>query len=129
MKAQRKHFPVSMRTRLSLLSLVSILVACHPSTPEKGSEAISLMTTLDQRGRYDEAIRMAQDWMKKHPEDSAHNWAFYDQIAITYLMKASKDPGRKEEWVQQAVDYYDKALLAHQKTDVDITLYETGTRF
>jgi hypothetical protein len=106
-----------------------VLLGCHPSAPEKGSDTISLMARLDQQGRYDDAIRVAQDWMKKHPEDSAHNWAFYDQIAITYLMKASKDPGRKEEWVQQAVAYYDKALSTHQKTDVDITLYETGRGF
>jgi hypothetical protein len=130
MKILQRKFPVSICTRLALLSLLaSVLVSCHPSTPAKGSDAISLMTTLDQQGRYDEAIRVAQEWMKKHPEDSTHNWAFYDQIAITYLMKASKDPGRREDWVRQAVDYYDKGLLAHQKTDVDITLYESGRGF
>ncbi len=130
MKTQLRKFPISMCTRLALLPLLaSVLVSCHPSTPTKGSDAISLMTTLNQQGRHDEAIKVAQDWMKKHPEDSTDNWAFYDQIAITYLMKASKDPGRREDWVQQAVGYYDRGLLAHQKTDVDITLYETGRGF
>jgi tetratricopeptide (TPR) repeat protein len=130
MNTPPRKSPLAIRTQLALLSLlVIILVGCHASLPAEGSDAISLMTTLDQRGRYDEAIRVAQAWMKKHPEDSAHNWAFYDQIAITYLMKASKDPGQREYWVHQAVDYYDKALLAHQKTDVDITLYETGRGF
>jgi hypothetical protein len=116
-----------MRPQLALLSLfVIILLGCRPSTPEKGSDAISLMTRLGQQGQYDDAIRVALDWMKKHPEETSHNWAFYDQIAVVYLMKASKDTAHKEEWIQQAVSYYDKALSVHQTNDVDVELYEVG---
>jgi hypothetical protein len=122
--------PVAVRTQLALLSLlVIVLVGCHASTPEKGSDTISLIATLDQRGRYDEAIRVAQDWMKKHPEDTSHNGAFYDQIALAYLMKAAKDTAHKEEWIEQAVAYYDKDLSVHQKNDVDIELYDVGRGF
>jgi len=116
-----------MCRQISVLVLFTVvLLGCHPSTPERGSDAISLMVRLNQQGRYDEAIRVAQDWMKKHPEATSHNWAFYDQIAITYLMKASKDSTHKEEWIQQAVTYYDKDLSVHQKGSVDVELYGAG---
>jgi hypothetical protein len=62
-----------MRTQLALFLLLAvILVGCHASTPAEGSDAISLIITLEKQGRHDEAIRVAQDWMKKHPEESAH---------------------------------------------------------
>src|SRR5258708_6827060 len=119
-----------MRTHLAFLSiLVVVLLGCRPSAPEKGSDTISLLARLDQQGRYDDAIRVAQDWMKKHPEETSHNWAFYNQIAHAYLMKASKDTVHKEEWIEQAVAYYDKDLLVHQKTDGDIELYHAGRGF
>jgi len=121
---------VSMRVQLAFLSLcVIVLLGCHVSTPEKASDTVSLMARLGQWGRYDEAIRVAQDWMKKHPDAISHNLALYDQIALFYLMKASKDTARKEEWIQQVVTYYDKYLSVHQKGDVDLALYETGRGF
>jgi hypothetical protein len=119
-----------MHMRVALISLLAtFLLGCQAKTPEKGSDAISLMVSLNQQGRYDEAIRVAQDWMRKHPEDTSHNWTFYDQIAITYLMKASKDPARKEEWIQQAVANYDKDLSIHQKGSIDVELYGVGRGF
>ncbi len=121
---------MAMRTHLAFLSiLVVVLLGCRPSAPEKGSDTISLLARLDQQGRYDDAIRVAQDWMKKHPEETSHNWAFYNQIAHAYLMKASKDTVHKEEWIEQAVAYYDKDLLVHRKTDGDIELYDAGRGF
>jgi hypothetical protein len=113
-----------MHKQVAIISLcATLLVGCHAKTPEKGSDTLSLMVSLDQQGRYDDAIRVAQDWMKQHPEGTLHDWTFYDQIAITYLMKASKDTAHKEEWIQQAVAYYDKDLSVHQKDSVDVELY------
>lgn len=119
-----------MYRQIAVLAFFAVvLLGCHPSAPEKGSDTISLMARLDQQGRYDDAIRVAQDWMKKHPEDPTHNWAFYNQIALAYLMKASKSPARKEEWIQQAAAYYDKGLSANQKNEVDIAQYDAGRGF
>jgi hypothetical protein len=87
------------------------------------------MSRYNQQGRHDDAIRVAQDWLKKHPEDPLHGATFYEQIAITYLIKASKDSTHKDEWIQQAVAYYDKDLSVHQKNDVDIELYSVGRGF
>jgi hypothetical protein len=116
-------------TQLVVISFFAIVLLgdCHANTPEKASDAISLMTKYNQRGRHDDAIRVAQDWLKRHPEDSGAT--FYEQIALTYLMKASKDSTHKDEWIQQAVTYYDKELSVHQKREVDVELYGVGRGF
>lgn len=117
--------------QLAVFSFFAIffLGGCRVSTPEKGSDAITLMARYNQEGRHDDAIRVAQDWLKKHPEDPSHGATFYEQIAITYLMKASKDAARKDEWIRQAVAYYDKDISVHQKSDIDIELYSVGRGF
>jgi len=69
---------------------------------------------------------VAQDWLKKHREDPLHGATFYEQIAITYLIKASKDSARKDEWIQQAVAYYDKDLSVRQKNDIDMNFILWG---
>ena len=97
------------RTKLALALFFTVFLigGCRGTAPEKGSEAITLMTKYNQEGRHDDALKVAQDWLKKHPEDPSRGATFYEQIAITYLMKASKDSGHKDEWIQQAVAYYD----------------------
>ena len=104
-----------------------LLGGCRVSTPEKGSDAITLMARFNQQGQHDDAIRVAQDWLKKHPGDSGAT--FYEQIAVTYLIKASKDVAHKDEWIRQAVAYYDKDLSVHQKSDIDLELYTVGRGF
>jgi hypothetical protein len=127
----RKERIVSKSTQLAAISFFAIVLfaGCHTSAPEKGSDAITLMARYNQQGRHDDAINVAQDWLKKHPDDPSHAATFYEQIAITYLMKASKDSARRDEWVQQAVIYYDKDLSVHQKKDVDLELYSVGRGF
>jgi hypothetical protein len=111
---------------LLLFFTIVLLAGCSAAVPKTGSEAISLMTRYNQQGRHDDAIRLAQEWLKTHPEDPMHGATFYEQIAITYLMKASKDYAHKDEWIGQAVANLDKELSVHQKTDIDIELYTVG---
>jgi hypothetical protein len=122
---------VIKETQLAVVSFIAVLVlgGCRVSAPEKSSDAITLMARYNQQGRHDDALRVAQDWLKKHPEDPLHGATLYEQIAITYLIKASKDSARKDEWIQQAVAYYDKDLSVHQKSDIDIELYTVGRGF
>jgi hypothetical protein len=108
---------------------IILLGGCHTTAPEKGSDAITLMAKYNQRGRHDDAIRVAQEWLKRHPDDPLHGATFYEQIGITYLMKASKDSRHKDEWIREAVIYYDKDLSVHQKKDVDLELYSAGRGF
>jgi tetratricopeptide (TPR) repeat protein len=127
---QLKERPVTNRTQLAAVLLFAIVLpGCHVSAPENGSDAINLMVRYNEQGRHDDAIKVAQDWLKKHPEDPSHGATFYEQIAITYLLKASKDSAHKDEWIQQAVAYYDKDLLVHQKNEVDLELYTVGRGF
>jgi hypothetical protein len=106
---------------------VLLLVGCHTSVPKTASETITLMTKYSDKGRYDDAIKLAENWLNGHPDDNAAT--FYEQIAITYLMKASKDVAHKDEWIQQAVVNYDKDMSAHQKQDPDIERYSVGRGF
>jgi hypothetical protein len=99
-------------------------VGCKAKTPETLNDARTLMGNYGQRGGYDDAIRVAQNWMERHPEDS-----LYDQVAIIYLVKASKDGAHKDEWIGQAVANYEKDLKAHKMGAVDIELYEVGLGF
>ena len=108
---------------------VCFLAGCGVSAPEKRSDAIALMGKYNQEGRYDDAIRVAQDWTNKHPNDQSHAAIFYEQIAMTYLMKASKDRARRDKWVKQSVVYFDKDLSVHQKNSGDIELYNVGRGF
>jgi len=122
---------VTNRTKLALALFFTVFLigGCRVTAPEKGSEAITLMAKYNQQGRHDDALKVAQDWLKKHPEDSSHGATFYEQIAITYLIKASKDSTHKDEWIQQAVAYYDKDLSVHQKGNIDLELYTVGRGF
>jgi len=123
--------PVSKRAQFALLSFLAIVLlgGCSAGVPKTGSEAISLMSRYNQQGRHDDAIRLAQQWLKTHPEDPLHGATFYGQIALTYLMKASEDSAHKDEWIEQAVANFDKDISVHQKTDIDIELYGVGRGF
>jgi tetratricopeptide (TPR) repeat protein len=100
------------------------LAGCRANVPKTASETITLMTKYSDGGRYDDAIKLAQEWLHGHPDDNGAT--FYEQIAITYLMKASKDPTHKDEFIRQAIAYYDKDLSVHEKQDPDIELYTVG---
>jgi hypothetical protein len=101
--------------QLALLELLAffLLGGCRVSAPEKGTDTVTLMARYNQQGRHDDAIKVAQDWLNKHPEDASHRGILYGQIAITYLMKASKDSTHKDEWIRQAVAYYDQDIALH----------------
>ena len=114
-----------LRPRFKIvLLMVCLLAACKMRPPEKRNDVMNLIVTYNQAGRHDDAIKVAQDWMKNHPDD-----LLYDQIAITYLMKASKDSAHKDQWIQQAIVNYEKDLSTRKKATVDVELYEVGRGF
>lgn len=128
---QRRDLTVPKSSPFAVFFFLAALLlgGCQTSAPEKASDAITLMANYNQQGRHDDAIRVAQDWLKKHPDDPSHGATFYEQIGITYLMKASKDGVNKDEWVQTASAYFDKDLSVHQKGNIDIELYSVGRGF
>jgi hypothetical protein len=116
---------VCRRIASMLILLIAVsLAGCKAKTPETLNDARTLIATDVGHGRYDDAIKVAQDWMERHPDDS-----LYDQIAIIYLKKASKDSSHRDEWVGQAVANFQKDLEVHKMATVDIELYEVGRGF
>jgi hypothetical protein len=123
---------VSNRTQFTIVLFFALFLfgSCRASAPENWNDAINLMTRYYQLGQHDDAIRVAQDWLDKHPEDTMHGAIFYGQIAITYLKKASKDTAHKDEWIRQGVVYYEKVLSVHQKKGgFNAMLFEVGRGF
>jgi hypothetical protein len=128
---QREH----RAAKLTLLAVVLILAivflgGCRAGPPKGRSEMITLMTKYGKQGKWDDAIRVAEEWLKSHPEDdSGANGIVYEQIAMVYLGKASRDATHKDEWIRQAVAYFDKDLSVPRQKPVDIEYYSAGRGF
>lgn len=119
------------RPKLTVASsfVIFFLLGCRPSVPNGATEAVTLMTKYSRMGRYDDALKLAQEWLKQHPDDDSHTSFLYQQIAFTYLSKAIKDTAHKDKWIQEAVAYFDRDLSVHQNADADIELYVVGSGF
>jgi len=132
------HYKMQQQRRaanFTILAAVSILAiifhdGCRVGPPKGRSEMITLMTEYGKQGQWDDAIRVAQEWLKSHPEDgSGANGIVYEQIAMVYLGKASKDATHKDELIKQAVTYFDKDLSVHHPKPADIEFYSAGRGF
>jgi len=113
----------------ALLTLLVVLLSCRTRVPEDATEAINLMSKYVQGGRYDAAIKLGQDWLNKHPNDTAHKGTMYGQIGLICLVKASKGAAGREEWIQKTVAYYDQSLSVSEKGSLHIELYDAGRGF
>jgi hypothetical protein len=121
---------IKLFRQIAILLFVTILLAnCNSRTPKSIGEVLTEMTKYGKQRRYDQAIRVGQDWAKKHPDDVKPNRLLYQQIAIIYLMKASKDSAHKDEWIQQAIANLDEALSAYTPKTFDVDLHEVGLSF
>jgi hypothetical protein len=63
-----------VQLRLSTLFLIATVVVwgCSADKPRTASEAITLMTGYGKQQNHDKAIKTGEDWLKTHPEDTAH---------------------------------------------------------
>lgn len=114
-----------MKCAVLLLVPMAALVGCRAKTPDTRSDLFTLMVKFGQAGNYDDAIRVGQDWLGKHPQNSDRDLV-YEQVALSYLAKAGKDKVHRDEWIQQAVAYFDDDLSVHTKGEADIELYSVG---
>ena len=113
--------------RLIILIFITImLVGCHVSAPQSRSDVLNTMMRYSKQGRYDVAIRAAQDWIEKHPEDSSGNGFLYEQIAMVCLIRASREPFHKDRWIEQAATNFDKSLSLSIPSEGNIDLYTFG---
>jgi hypothetical protein len=126
---QRRSAKPTLLAVASILAMV-FLGGCRAAPPKTRSEMITLMTRYGKKGKWDDAIGVAQEWLKSHPEDgSGSSGLVYEQMAMVYLAKASRDATHKDEWIRQAVIYFDKDLSLHQQKPIDIEFYSAGRGF
>jgi hypothetical protein len=50
-------------------------------------------------------------------------------MAMAYLAKASRDATHRDEWIRQAVVYFDKDLSFPRQKPVDLEFYSAGRGF
>jgi hypothetical protein len=85
------------------------------STDTSATDAISRMTDLTRAGRYEDAVKVGLESLKQASSDEL----VYEQIADVYLIRAEKEPTRREEWVIKAVSYLQKSL-SHRSKENDV---------
>ena len=64
-------------------------------TPKNGSEALNWAIELQQAGRYDKAVQTLRTWMNGPSRDTSHDGFLYQQIAMVYMAKATKNRRRE----------------------------------
>ena len=129
MQKERRAIKLTLLAVISILAIV-FLGGCREAPPKGKSEMITLMTNYGKRGKWDDAIRVSQEWLKSHPDDgSGDNAIVYEQIGMTYMVRASQDAKHKDEWIRQAVAYFDKDLSLPRQKPFDIEFYSAGRGF
>jgi tetratricopeptide (TPR) repeat protein len=81
------------------------------SSNQSASAEISTMITYVNQGQYDEAVDIGLKLIRNDPSDEV----VYQQIADVYLVRAQKDRAQREQWVIDAVSYFEKSLLFNAK--------------
>lgn len=85
------------------------------------AKAATQMTEFATRGDYDRAIQTGLSALKQ-----SHDASLYQQLAMVYLMRAYKEPGRREEWARETVLYSEKSLAADVQAKDFLNLHEAG---
>lgn len=80
-------------------------------TQDIGAEMIRAV----QQGRYEEAIQIGLEALRKRPNDPF----MYSQIAQIYVMRAGHEPEQSERWIEAAIRYIDRTLAANTGSDVE----------
>jgi hypothetical protein len=97
---------VSLRNDDSTLSVVARYVEQTMCWPSDSGFACMLktMARYEEKGRYDDAIRIGMALAEKHPNGVESAW-IYEDISVLYLRRATTDSGRAEEYLKQAITY------------------------
>jgi hypothetical protein len=90
------------------------------------------MVQLQEAGRYDDAVRVVQDWMSQHQNDASQDDFLHLQIAMVYISKAYRWQSTRDESLRSAASHLEQALnlYASKKVeDVDTTLLGIGEAY
>src|SRR5229473_824973 len=100
------------RTRLgflTLLTVLSVFCACQ-KPPRSRGEAVTRMVHLQESGRYDDAVRVVQDWMSQHQNDTSQGDFLHLQIAMVYTIKAYHRQSTRDESLRNSASHLEQAL-------------------
>ena len=112
----------------ALLAIFSTLCACQ-KPPRSRGEAVTRMVQLQESGRYDDAVRVVQDWMSQHQNDTSQDDFLHLQIAMVYISKAYRRPSTRDESLRNSTSHLEQALnlyASKKPEDVDTVLYGIG---
>lgn len=114
-----------MRLRLAAVTTLVIAVICcscygdgqeaakGTATEVASPDAVTQMVAYAKQGRYEEAVQLGLRSLHNQPNDAF----IYQQIADVYLIRAQKDPDRRQQWTSQAVINTEKALSLSSKVE------------
>jgi len=106
---------------LALLTICSTFCACQ-KPPRSRGEAVTRMVQLQESGRYDDAVRVVQDWMSQPQNDTSQDDFLHLQIAIVYTIKAYHRQSTRDESLRNSASHLEQALnlyAAKKPEDVD----------
>src|SRR4029077_3013503 len=115
---------------LALITICSTLWACQKPARSRG-EAVTRMVQLQEKGRYDDAVRVVQDWMSLHQDNPSQVEFLHIQIAIVYTIKAYHGLKRGES-IQNAASQLEEAVKVHaseQPETADLDLLGVGAGY
>src|ERR1700730_14398874 len=93
----------------ALLAICSTLCACQ-KPPRNRGEAVTQMVQLQDSGRYDDAVRVVQDWMSRHQNDTSQDDFLHLQIAMAYISKAYGRQSTRDESLRNSASHLERAL-------------------
>src|SRR5260370_41893895 len=106
---------------LALLTICPSFCACQ-KPPRSRGEAVTRMVQLQESGRYDDAVRVVQDWMSQHQNDTSQDDFLHLQIAMVYTIKAYHRQSTRDESLRNSASHLEQALnlyAAKKPEDVD----------
>jgi hypothetical protein len=86
------------------------------------------MVQLQEKGRYDDAVRVVQDWMSLHQDNPSQVEFLHIEIALVYTTKAHHGL-KRDESIQNAASQLEEAVKVHaseQPETADTDLLEVG---
>src|SRR5260370_35499523 len=113
---------------LTLLTICSTLCACQ-KPPRSRGEAVTRMVQLQESGHYDDAVRVVENWMNQHQNDTSQNDFLHLQIAMVLISKAYHKQSTRDESLDNAASHLERALnlyAAKKPEDEDTTLFGIG---
>ena len=64
-------------------------------------------------GRYDDAVRVVQDWMSLHQDNPSQVEFLHIEIAVVYTSKAYHRRSKRDESIKNAASHLEQALKIH----------------